>query len=214
MDRLVPEDFYVPAHQTIFEAMVLLYNTSQPIDAVTVSEELRRRDHLEKVGGISYLASLIDMVPGVSNIDYYAGIVEEHGLRRSLIKAGGAVNELAFRTDADIAGVLDRAEQAVLSVAEKRESKSMVSVGSLMDQVFTLIEELDGSEPTGLNTGFRDLDELLGGLQPENLVVIAARPSMGKSTLALNIATNVASLGEKPLPSSVSRCQRSRSSNG
>lgn len=196
MDRLVPEDFYVPAHQTIFEAMVLLYNTSQPIDAVTVSEELRRRDHLEKVGGISYLASLIDMVPGVSNIDYYAGIVEEHGLRRSLIKAGGVVNELAFRTDADIAGVLDRAEQAVLSVAEKRESKSMVSVGSLMDHVFTLIEELDGSEPTGLNTGFRDLDELLGGLQPENLVVIAARPSMGKSTLALNIATNVASRGK------------------
>jgi replicative DNA helicase len=176
--------------------MITLYNTSQPIDAVTVSEELRRRDHLEKVGGIAFLASLIDLVPGVSNIDYYAGIVEEHGLRRALIKAGGAVNELAFRTDADIAGVLDRAEQSVLSVAEKRESKSMVSVGSLMDQVFTMIEELDGNEPTGLNTGFRDLDQLLGGLHPENLVVIAARPSMGKSTLALNIATNVAVQGK------------------
>jgi replicative DNA helicase len=196
MDRLIADDFYVPSHQTIFEAMTTLYNTGQPIDAVTVSEELRRRDHLEKIGGIAYLATLIDMVPGVSNIDYYAGIVEEHGLRRSLIKAGGAVNELAFRTDADIAGVLDRAEQTVLSIAEKRESKRMISVGSLMNHVVALIEEADGSAPAGLATGFRDLDEIVGGLQPENLVVIAARPSMGKSTLALNIATNVALRGQ------------------
>jgi len=196
MDRLVPEDFYVPAHQTIFEAMTTLYNTSQPIDAVTVSEELRRRDHLERIGGISYLASLIDLVPGVSNIDYYAGIVGEHGLRRSLIRAGGTVNELAFRTDADIAGVLDRAEQAVLSVAEKGESKRMFHVGGLMNHVVDLIEAADGTSPAGLATGFRDLDNLLGGLQPANMVVIAARPSMGKSTLALNIATNVALRGE------------------
>jgi len=192
MDRLIPEDFYVPAHQTIFEAIVTLYNTSQPIDAVTISEELRRRDHLEKIGGIAYVTSLIDLVPGVSNIDYYAGIVEEHGMRRSLIRAGGAVNELAFRTEADIGWVLDHAEEAVLGVAEKRESKAMVSVGSLLNKVVSLIEEADGSTPTGLATGFRDLDGVLGGLQPANLVVIAARPSMGKSTFALNIATNVA----------------------
>ncbi|MGI8516852.1 MAG: replicative DNA helicase [Acidimicrobiia bacterium] len=196
MDRLVAEDFYVPAHQTIFEAMTTLYNMNEPIDAVTVSEELRRRDHLERIGGISYLASLIDLVPGVSNIDYYAGIVEEHGLRRSLIRAGGTVNELAFRTDADIAGVLDRAEQAVLAVAEKGESKRMFHVGGLMNHVVDLIEAADGTSPAGLATGFRDLDNLLGGLQPANMVVIAARPSMGKSTLALNIATNVAVRGE------------------
>ncbi|MDP3983923.1 MAG: DnaB-like helicase N-terminal domain-containing protein, partial [Acidimicrobiia bacterium] len=126
MDKIVPEDFYVPAHQAIFEAMMVLYNANQPIDAVTVSEELRRRNELEKVGGLGYLAHMVDVVPAASNIEYYADIVEEHGLRRSLIKAGSSITDLAFRTDDEVASVIDRAEQAVLGVAEKRAGEGML----------------------------------------------------------------------------------------
>jgi replicative DNA helicase len=198
MDKLIPEDFYVPAHQSIFEAIVTLYNTNQPLDAVTVSEELRRRSALDKVGGIGYLTRLLDVVPTASNIEYYANIVEEHGLRRSLIKAGGVVTDLAFRTEDEIAGVMDRAEQQILGVAEKRASQDMLEVGPLFQEVIEHIETLEanGSDITGLATGFRDLDKMLAGLQPANLVVIAARPSMGKSALTLNIATNAAVLGK------------------
>ncbi len=202
MDKLIPEDFYVPAHQRIFEAILILYNTNQPLDAVTVSEELRRRGALDSIGGIGYLTRLLDVVPTASNIEYYATIVEEHGLRRSLIKAGAAVTDLAFRTEDEIAGVIDRAEQQVLGVAEKRASQDMLEVGPLFQEVIEHIETLEanGSDITGLATGFRDLDKMLAGLQPANLVVIAARPSMGKSALTLNIATNAAVLGKVVRP--------------
>ncbi|HEY7565165.1 MAG TPA: replicative DNA helicase [Acidimicrobiia bacterium] len=198
MDKLVPDDFYVPAHQSIFEALVSLYNANQPLDAVTVSEELRRRDNLEKIGGVGYLTRLVEVVPAASNIEYYAGIVEEHGLRRSLIRAGSAVTDLAFRTDDEIEIVIDRAEQQVLNVAERRSGQGMIEVGPLFQSVLEYIEALEanGSDVTGLSTGFRDLDRKLAGLQPANLVVIAARPAMGKSALTLNIATNVAVTGK------------------
>ncbi|HKX74869.1 MAG TPA: replicative DNA helicase [Acidimicrobiia bacterium] len=182
MDKLVPGDFYVPAHQAIFEAMLTLYNSNQPLDVVTVSEELRRGGELEKVGGLTYLAHLVDVVPAASNIGYYSEIVAEHGLRRSLIKAGSSITDLAFRTDDEVRMVLDRAEQEVLGVAEKRAGEGMLPVGPLFQSAIEHIEALEanGSEITGLSTGFRDLDRKLAGLQKANLVVIAARPSMGK----------------------------------
>jgi replicative DNA helicase len=164
---------------------------------VTVSEELRRRGDLEKIGGITYLTGLIDMVPGVSNIGYYASIVEEHGLRRSLIKAGSVVSELAFHTEDEIAAVLDQAEHYIYSVAEKRASQGMFFLGPIITEIVGKVNERDGSDVvTGIPTGFKDLDRLLGGLHPSNLLVIAARPSMGKSTLALNIAAQVAVRGK------------------
>ena len=182
MDKLVPEDFYVPAHQAIFESMMALYNGNQPLDAVTVSEELRRNGELEKVGGSPYLARLVDVVPSASNIEYYSDIVAEHGLRRSLIKAGSSITDFAFRTDDEVASVIDRAEQEVLGVAEKRAGEGMLAVGPLFQEAIEHIEALEanGAEITGLSTGFRDLDRKLAGLQKANLVVIAARPSMGK----------------------------------
>jgi replicative DNA helicase len=182
MDRLHPPDFYVPAHQAIFEAMRELFDTNQAIDAVTVSEALRRRGELEKVGGVSYLTRLVDIVPSTSNILYYAGIVEEHAKRRELIRAGASVTDVAFDIDEEIAHVLDRAEQAVLSVAERRSAQTLLEVGPLFSDVLEHIELLEqrGSELTGLATGFVDLDKKLAGLQAANLVVIAARPAMGK----------------------------------
>lgn len=197
MDKLVPEDFYTPAHQAIFGAVRDLYNANAAIDAVTVTEELRRTGMLDKVGGVSYLTRLLDVVPSASNVLYYAGIVEEHALRRSLMRVGSLLNDYALELDEEIAAVLDRSEQSVLGVAERRVGDSMAPVGPMFQTVLEHLEELEarGSEVTGISTGFRDLDKKLAGLQPANLVVVAARPSMGKSALATNIATNVAASG-------------------
>ncbi len=198
MDHVHPEDFYVPAHQAIFESMRELFDSSQAIDAVTVSEVLRRKGELEKIGGVQYLTRLVDIVPSTSNVVYYAGIVEEHAKRRELIRAGSSITDFAFNIDEDIVSVLDRSEQAVLGVAEKRASQTLLEVGPMFNEVLEHIEMLEqqGSDMTGLATGFVDLDKKLAGLQPANLVVIAGRPAMGKSSLALNIATNAAATGE------------------
>jgi replicative DNA helicase len=198
MDRIHPEDFYVPAHQAIFEAMRELFDTTEAIDAVTVSEALRRRGELEKIGGVQYLTRLVDIVPSTSNVTYYAGIVEEHAKRRELIRAGASVTDFAFNINDEISEVLDRAEQAVLGVAERRSSQTLLEVGPMFQDVLEHIEMLEqqGSEITGLATGFVDLDKKLAGLQPANLVVIAGRPAMGKSSLTMNIATNAAAAGE------------------
>lgn len=198
MDLLKPEDFYVPAHQAIFEAMRTLFDTSQAIDVVTVSEALRRQGELEKIGGVQYLTRMVDIVPSTSNVTYYAGIVDEHAKRRELIRAGAAVTDFAFNIDEEISSVLDRSEQTVLAVAEKRASQTLLEVGPMFNDVLEHIEMLEqqGSEMTGLATGFVDLDKKLAGMQPANLIVIAARPAMGKSSLMMNIATNAAIEGE------------------
>lgn len=182
MDQIHPEDFYVPAHQAIFEGMRELFDSNQAIDAVTVSEVLRRRGELEKIGGVAYLTRLVDIVPSTSNIIYYAGIVEEHAKRRELIRAGASVTEVAFDIDEEIANVLDRAEQVVLGVAEKRASQSLLEIGPMFSEALEHIELMEelGNELTGLATGFVDLDRKLAGLQPANLVVVASRPGMGK----------------------------------
>lgn len=181
MDRLASNDFYKPAHQGIFEAVAELFDGNQPIDIITVSDALRRRDELERIGGMSYLTGLIDSVPTASNIDYYANIVEETSLRRRLLAASGDINNLAFQ-DADIAEVMDQAEQAVFAVAEKRMGEGLMPVRPLLTSALEDIEQLGtrGSEVTGISTGFHDLDRKLAGLHPANLIIIAARPSMGK----------------------------------
>ncbi|NNC93209.1 MAG: replicative DNA helicase [Acidimicrobiia bacterium] len=181
MDHLDPADFYKPAHQLIFEAIVELFDGNQPVDAITVSDALRRREQLDRMGGIAYLTGLIDKVPTASNVDYYATIVEENSQRRRLLEAGSIVGGLAFE-DADISEVMDQAEQAIFKVAERRMGEGLVPVSPLINATLEQIEELGsrGSEITGIPTGFKDLDRKLAGLHPANLVVIAARPSMGK----------------------------------
>ncbi|MGH8936030.1 MAG: replicative DNA helicase [Acidimicrobiia bacterium] len=195
--KLQPEDFYKPAHQVIYQAIVGLYNANQPIDAVTVSDALRRSEQLERMGGISSLTELLEAVPTATHVGYYADIVEEHALRRRLVRAGTVIGELAFDTDTEVDQVLDQAEQTVFGVAERRVGEGLMPLRPLIPPTLEAIEEIGtrGSELAGLSTGFRDLDRKLGGLQPANLVVIAARPAMGKSSLATNIAHNVASQG-------------------
>ena len=194
LDRLSPEDFYVPAHQAIFEAITHLFDQNQPIDAVTVADILRRAEELDKVGGVSYLTRILDAVPTAANVTYYSAVVEEHGLRRRMLRAGAEIGELALALDAEIETVIDTAEQTMLAVAEKRIGEGLEPLGGLFNGTLEHLEEVEkrGSDLTGVSTGLRDLDKKLGGLQPSNLVVIAARPAMGKSTLALNIGTHVA----------------------
>jgi replicative DNA helicase len=198
MDKLDPDDFYVPAHQAIYRAIQSLYNGNQAIDAITVSEELRRTNELEAVGGVAYVTRLIDVVPSAANVEYYTGLVEEYSQRRHLIRAGSTVHDLAFRLDDEIATVLDRAEQTVLSVASRRVGDGMAALGSLFSPILEELEALEaaGSEVTGLSTGFRDLDRKLTGLHPANLIIIAARPAMGKSALTANMAMNIALTGK------------------
>lgn len=200
MDKLDPDDFYVPSHQAIFRAVRVLFDSNQAVDAITVSEELRRAGELERIGGVGFVTRLLDIVPSASNVEYYAGIVEEHSQRRLLLRAGSEITDLALRLDDEITAVLDRAEQTVLGVAGRKVGAGIQPIGPLF---FSTLEELEalesrGSEITGLSTGFRDLDRKLTGLHPANLMIIAARPAMGKSAITGNIATNVA-MERKPV---------------
>ncbi len=197
LEKLRAEDFYRPVHQVIFEAIVGLFDANQPIDAITVAEALRRSEHLERIGGVQYLTTLLDAVPATSNVGYYADIIEDTAARRRLMRAGAEVGSLAMQGEVPIEEVLDRAEAEVFRVADRRVGEGLVAVGPMLQTTLERIEELGsrGEEITGLPTGFRDLDRRLAGLQPANLVVVAARPSMGKSALALNIAQNAAGAG-------------------
>jgi replicative DNA helicase len=194
LERLHPEDFYRPTHQAIFQAVVDLFDANEPIDAVTLSEGLRRSGALERVGGVGFLTALIDAVPTASNVDYYAGIVEEHALRRRLLRVGGQLGGLAGSMGEPITEVLDKAEQAVFAVSERRIGEGLAPIDPLLGPAIEKAEELNrrGDEVTGIATGYRDLDTKLAGLHPTNLLVVAARPGMGKTALALNIAQNVA----------------------
>jgi replicative DNA helicase len=198
LEKLRPEDFYKPAHQAVFEAITGLFDGNQPIDAVTVADHLRRTDQLDRVGGVGFLTTLLDGVPTTANIGYYADIVDETAARRRLLAAGSAVGRIAMETDREIADVLDAAEMEVFRVAERSVGDGLVAVGPMLEETLERIEELGtrGDDITGVATGFKDLDAKLAGLHPANLVVIAARPSMGKSALALNVAQNIAEHGE------------------
>lgn len=198
LEKLEPDDFYRPSHQAIFEAVQGLFNKNEPIDAVTVAEGLRRAEMLERIGGLGYLTELIDAVPATSNIEHYAAIVDEHALRRRLMRVGGDIGKLATEVDQPISDVLDKAEQSVYAVSEKRVGEGLAAIDPLLGPAIERAEELHrhGAEVTGLSTGLRDLDRKLTGLHPTNLIIIAARPGMGKTSLALNMAQNAAIGGE------------------
>ena len=191
--RLKESDFYVPAYRMIFGAMVRLYDDNQPIDTLTVADRLTRMGNLDKVGGVSRVAVLWDKVPSAANVGYYTEVVAEHAVRRRMLEATRRIGDLAMNLDMEIELVLDEAEQTVLGVAQDRVEGGLERMGGLLDQVLKKLEEAEkgGKEVTGLATGLVDLDRRLGGLQPGTLVVVAGRPGMGKSALAMNIASHV-----------------------
>jgi replicative DNA helicase len=194
-------DFYKPAHTHVFEAVMSLYGQGEPVDPVTVADELRRADLLDALGGRQTLLRLQGGTPASANAAHYAKIVNELALLRRLIAVAGDIAEMGYDDSDDVAETLDRAEAMVFEVAEHRVSDSMVGVSSALQDALDQLEALYGSggEITGVETGYTDLDELLLGLQPSNLIVLAARPGAGKSSFALGAAANVAMTARRPV---------------
>ena len=199
MDVLSPDDFYREAHMHLFEGMVGLYNDNEPIDLITLSHHLGQSNHLEAAGGTDYLASLVDAVSTSAGIGYYAKIVRDLSVRRKLIAQCSNISESCFQDWQETDELLDTAEQAIFEIAEERVTEGFSSLDKVVKDSFKMIEsvaEQDGFV-TGVPTGFKDFDHLTAGLQRSDLIIIAGRPSMGKTALALNIGYNAAAQAKK-----------------
>jgi len=188
-----PEDFYKSANGKIFDTLRAIYARGDPVDAITAVEELRRRDLLEDVGGHLYIHELVEQVPTPAAAGNYARIVAQHALMRRLIQAAADIMAMGYSAPEDPERVADQAEQRIYEVARQEEKDQVASLRQLVDQAMTDLEHIQNRESAfaGLPTGFRDVDELLSGLQPGNLIMLAARPGVGKSSLATNVARNV-----------------------
>jgi replicative DNA helicase len=187
-------DFYRDAHRRVFEKMIALNERGQAIDFVTLKEELSRGGELEEVGGPAYIASLADGVPRATNVEYYARIVKEKSTLRALISAAGKILTNAYEADQESDLILDEAESAIFAVADDRLKAGFVSMRDLVHETYPKIEQAFEQKRliTGVPTGFVDLDEMTRGLQAGDLIIVAARPSMGKTSLVLNMAQHVA----------------------
>lgn len=187
-------DFYKPAHESIYEAIISLYGHGEPADAVTVADELKKRGELERVGDIPYLHSLIASVPTAANAGFYAEIVRERSVLRRLVNAGTKIVQLGYESDGEVDALVNQAQAEIYQVADTRESEDYAPLGEIMNSTVEEIEA-NGARPDGVHgvpTGFIELDELTAGLQAGQMIVIAARPAMGKSTFALDIARSAA----------------------
>jgi replicative DNA helicase len=195
------EDFFLPQHRHIFERMVQLSEKQQAIDTITLMEDLNRRGDLEAAGGIAYLSQLADGLPRVTNVDHYARIVKEKAILRSLIHSTAAIQEQALAAGDDADVILDRAESQIFQLAEDRVKAGLIGVKELVKDGYERLEKIfsEGRRITGLATGYPGLDNETAGLQPSELIILAARPSMGKTALALNIAENVALRQRQPV---------------
>lgn len=193
-DTLQPEDFYRPDHQLIYEAILRLYEHRRAIDVVTLTEELEGTKTLEAAGGATAIASLTHRVPSAANIVHYAQIVHEKGVLRRLIRTASSITELGYQEDRPVDELVDEAERLVFEVAEQSVQEKFEPVKDILIRSFERIEDLHEhrGKTRGVPTGFQDLDNLLSGLQQSDLVIIAARPSMGKTSFALNIAHHAA----------------------
>ena len=193
------DDFFRDAHRRVFDKMVDLNERGQAIDLVTLRDELSRSGDLDPVGGPAYISSLADGVPRSTNVEYYARIVKERATLRNLIAAANRIEADAYTAQEEASVVLDRAEQEIFAIAEGRIHTGFVPLSELAQGSFSTIEQLQNlkSAVTGVPTGFADIDELTAGLQPADLVIVAARPSMGKTAFALNIGAHVGTGGER-----------------
>jgi replicative DNA helicase len=187
-------DFYREAHRKIYQAMVDLQEKNEPVDLVTLTEEVNRKGWLKDVGGAVYLATLVDEVPTAANILYYARIIKEKSIVRQVIEAGTAIAQEGYEEPEDAIDFLDKSEQTILEISRRQQRKGFVPIRDVMQKTFQSIEEHYGKQGliTGVRTHFADFDNRTSGLQRSDLIIIAGRPSMGKTALALNIARNVA----------------------
>jgi len=198
---LTAEDFYREAHRLIFNTMMDLFNKDEAVDLITVTESLRRADKLEAAGGIAYITSLANCVPTAANVLYHARIVEEKSLLRQLINAATSIAQMGYEASEEVAIILDKAEKTILDVSSRKIGQDFTPIKNIIFETFNKIEQLYASKGgiTGLPTGFKDFDRLTSGLQPSDLILIAARPSMGKTAFVLNIAQHVAIREKSPV---------------
>lgn len=201
MELCGADDFYKTSHGYIFEAIVGLYSKGESADWVTVTEELRRRNLLEAIGDPAVFVELQANTPSVGNAEYYAKIVEENALLRRLVAVAGEINELGFSVPKDVSEVLDRAEKLVFDVAQRKVTDTSKHLQELLGDSLDHLERLANRQEsvTGLATGYTDLDEMLAGLQPSNLIVVGARPAMGKTAFALGMVANAGVKLKKPV---------------
>ncbi|PAB58476.1 replicative DNA helicase [Anaeromicrobium sediminis] len=191
------DDFYRESHGQIYAAIIDLYKKDEPVDLVTLSEALIQRNMLEPIGGITYLTSLSDAVPTTTNVKYYAQIVEEKSILRRLIKASSEILDKGYSADEDVMKILDVAEKSIFDISQKRNQDGFSAIKDILLGTFNQIEELYENKGgiTGLTSGFTDIDRKTSGLQKSDLILIAARPSMGKTAFSLNVAQNAAIKG-------------------
>jgi replicative DNA helicase len=194
IDLLNSDDFYSDQHRTIFKSLLELYNRSTPVDIVTLTDYLKGSGELDSAGGVVLVSSLLDEVPTSANIEYYAKIVEQKSLLRKLIRASSSVISLSYDTDKDAYEIVDEAEKLIFDVTERKGVRGYFSMNEVIKDSITAIEKLfhRGDNYTGIPSGFKELDDLTSGFQKSEFIVVAARPSVGKTALALNIAQNVA----------------------
>ncbi|MDR0880697.1 MAG: replicative DNA helicase [Clostridioides sp.] len=196
-ETIKPGDFYKEAHKVIYEAMLSLNAENEPIDMITLAEELKKRGKLNEIGGVVYLTSLSTIVPTTSNVKYYVDIVKEKSVLRQLIKASNDIISLGYDKSTKVADVLDEAEKKIFDISQEKMSDDFMPIDQVLIDAYDMIEQLytDKSDVTGVTTGFKDLNRKMNGFQRTDLVLIAARPAMGKTAFSLNLVQNAAIKG-------------------
>ncbi|KPV57922.1 MULTISPECIES: replicative DNA helicase [Paenibacillus] len=193
MERVTSDDFYRGSHQRIFEAMIEIAEANEPVDLITLTARLQDKKQLEEVGGISYLSELANAVPTAANVDYYAQIVEEKSMLRRLIRAATQIVTNGYSGEDEVGTLLSDAEQRIMEISQARSGSGFIAIKDVLMEVFDKVEFLFNQKgsTTGVRSGFADLDKMTSGFQRSDLIIVAARPSVGKTAFALNIAQNV-----------------------
>ena len=201
LEILKPDDFYRESHRKIYEALIVLSERDEPADSITLTNELKNSGHLDSVGGVSYVASLIDLVPTAANIEYYAKIVKEKAILRKLIQTSTEIITQSYEDRGDVEGFLDEAERAIFDISENRVRPSFYPIKDVVKGSFKILERLYEKKElvTGVPSGFKDLDRMTAGFQPSDLIIVAGRPSMGKTAFCLNVAQYAAIEKKNPV---------------
>ena len=188
------EDFYIDAHKVIYDSMIELGNERKPIDMITLTNRLKEKGYLDQVGGVTYLTSITNMIPTTSNVKVYAEIVKKNSTLRKLIKASNDIISMGYEASDSLDDILNVAEKKIFDISQDRMSQDFKPISEVLTSVTAMIEEVysKGSDITGLDTGFIDLNKKLGGFHKSDLILIAARPGMGKTAFALNLVANAA----------------------
>jgi replicative DNA helicase len=202
LEMLTPEDFYRESHRKIFRAMMKLSDTREPCDFITMTDMLKKAGELEEIGGAAYLATLVDYVPTAANIAYYCKMVKEKSTNRKLISVATEIVSRGYDEQADVEDMLDKAQKEIYEISENKSRPQYVPVQSVLKEAFNILKNLHDQKEhvTGVPTGYVDLDHKTAGFQPGNLIIVAARPAMGKTTLALNIAQHASAESKKKVP--------------